>query len=195
MNSFRETQQERSFQKIRKAIDNQEQSLNLTDSALDYIPLSIFKLVDLVYLDLSTSQYCDEHYKNNITVIPPEIRNLKKLKTFKINNNKLEILPCELCKIYSLKTFEFENNKIKQFPTELLKINSLSEIKCAKNQFDNIPPEIASKSLDAIRNFFKELEVTDYLYEVKLLLVGEGRVGKTSLSKALRDPEYNLVDE
>jgi len=196
MNSFRETQQEKSFQKIRKAIENQEQRLNLTDAALDYFPAAIFQLEDLVYLDLSTSQYCDEHYKNNITEIPPGIKNLKKLKTFKINNNKLEILPPELCKIYSLKTIEFEKNKIKQFPTEFLRINGLSEIKCANNRFENIPPEIASKSLDTIKNFFKELEVTDYLYEVKLLLVGEGRVGKTCLSKALRDPEYShLIDE
>ena len=38
-------------------------------------------------------------------------------------------------------------------------------------------------------------EKQDYLYEIKLLLVGEGRVGKTSLVKSLTIPNYHLEDE
>ena len=45
-----------------------------------------------------------------------------------------------------------------------------------------------------IRNFYKELEEKDFLYEVKLLLVGQGRVGKTCLSNALIEDSYILSD-
>jgi small GTP-binding protein len=190
MKSIREEQQEITIQKIRKVIENQQQSLNLSDSALDNIPPEVFQIKDLVYLELSNSQYCDDHFKNNIRVIPPEIKELQKLRTLKINNNLIETLPPDICKLINLKTVELENNRIKELPSDLVKIKTLSDIKCSNNPFENIPPEIASKSLDAIRNFFKEIEEKDYLYEVKLLLVGEGRVGKTTLSKALRNPEY-----
>jgi small GTP-binding protein len=48
------------------------------------------------------------------------------------------------------------------------------------------------------RSHFSELEnreEVDHIFEAKLLLVGEGRVGKTSLMKSLTNPFYKLEDE
>lgn len=193
--SIRSEQQAKTNEKIEQAKKNGLQTLSLVDSALDSFPIEICQLTDLVFLDLSNSIFCDEEFQNKIRTIPPEINNLKKLKTLKINNGKLETIPSELSELISLKTIEIENNDLIELPSSLVKIRGLENVKFSKNNFENIPPEIANKTLEAIRNFFKEIEEKDYLYEVKLLLVGEGRVGKTSLSKALRINDYILEDE
>lgn len=193
--SVRSQQQEVTLKKIKEAIKNKQQTLNLTDSALDFIPEEIFELEDLVFLNLSNTTYCDDDFKNKIISIPPNVKRLNKLKTFKMNNNSLTSISNEFCELESLKVLELENNNLMELPPELIKNKNLKDVKFSKNKFENIPPEIASKSIDVIRNFFKELEEKDYLYEVKVLLVGEGRVGKTSLSKSLRDETYMLEDE
>ena len=61
------------------------------------------------------------------------------------------------------------------------------------NPFEMLPPEIVSRGIESIRNFYKELEEKDYLYEVKLIIVGEGRVGKTCIAKALIDNDYKFI--
>jgi hypothetical protein len=57
----------------------------------------------------------------------------------------------------------------------------------------NPPHEIVSRGTDAILNYFDELERSkgkvDHLYEAKMLVLGEGRSGKTSLIQRLYHPE------
>ncbi|MEM7532034.1 MAG: COR domain-containing protein [Chloroflexota bacterium] len=58
------------------------------------------------------------------------------------------------------------------------------------------PQEIADRGIQAIRNYFIEYRANhDTLHELKLLLVGEERVGKTSIAKSLTIPDYQLEDE
>ena len=59
------------------------------------------------------------------------------------------------------------------------------------------PPEVVKQGRDAVLNYFHELEAqgVDYLYEAKVLLVGEGRAGKTSLVRRLYQPELSLPPE
>lgn len=64
--------------------------------------------------------------------------------------------------------------------------------------YEALPIEITAQGTDAINTYLVDSDYLDRdigLYESKLLLVGEGRVGKTSLSKALRIPDYQLEDE
>ena len=58
----------------------------------------------------------------------------------------------------------------------------------------NPPISIIKQGNGAILNYFKEKEIqgVDYLYEAKLLLVGEGGAGKTSLLRRLYQPEKPL---
>jgi internalin A len=59
------------------------------------------------------------------------------------------------------------------------------------------PPEIVEQGKDAVVNYFieREKEGVDFLYEAKLLIIGEGRVGKTSLQKKLLNTEAPLPHE
>ena len=58
-----------------------------------------------------------------------------------------------------------------------------------------VPPiEVAGKGVDAIKEYFRQLreEGEDYIYEAKLLIVGEGGAGKTTLARKIQDPQYQL---
>ncbi|MES2788543.1 MAG: COR domain-containing protein [Planctomycetota bacterium] len=57
--------------------------------------------------------------------------------------------------------------------------------------------EIARQGPEAVRNYFRELEAQgdDYLYEAKVLILGEGGAGKTSLLRRLYQPDLALPRE
>ncbi len=59
------------------------------------------------------------------------------------------------------------------------------------------PPEIVKQGHEAVLNYFREIEGqgVDRLYEAKMLIVGEGRAGKTSLLRRLYQPDQPLPDE
>jgi hypothetical protein len=61
----------------------------------------------------------------------------------------------------------------------------------------NPPPEIVKHGNDAILNYFHERELgeVDHLYEAKMLILGEGGAGKTSLLRRLYQPEQPLPTE
>lgn len=56
------------------------------------------------------------------------------------------------------------------------------------------PPEIVKEGNENIINYFREQDIqgTETLYEAKLLIVGEGGAGKTSLCRRILDPEAEL---
>jgi hypothetical protein len=59
------------------------------------------------------------------------------------------------------------------------------------------PPEIVHQGNDAILNYFRELALdeVDHLYEAKMLILGEGGAGKTSLLRRLYQPDQPLPTE
>ena len=61
----------------------------------------------------------------------------------------------------------------------------------------NPPPEIVEQGNEAILNYFREREVggVDHLYEAKMLILGEGGAGKTSLLRRLYQPDKLLPTE
>jgi Leucine-rich repeat (LRR) protein len=61
----------------------------------------------------------------------------------------------------------------------------------------NPPPEIVKQGNEAILNYFAERDSggIDHLYEAKMLILGEGGAGKTSLLRRLYYPELPLPEE
>lgn len=168
--------------------------LDLKNFGLDSIPSEIFKYEQLVFVDLSNDSYCDDENKNSITEIPDEIYKLKNLVTLNVANNTINKISETISSLKKLKNLNLANNQLHYISPQIANMPSLQNLHLEGNPFEMLPPEIISRGISSIRNFFKELEEKDYLYEVKLILVGEGRVGKTCLCQALTNDSYKLKE-
>ncbi|MGD2087946.1 MAG: COR domain-containing protein [Candidatus Aminicenantes bacterium] len=79
----------------------------------------------------------------------------------------------------------------------LSSLTQLTSLNLRENPITNPPPEIVEKGIEAIRNFFKQLEDQGKarLYEARLLLVGEPVAGKTTLLKKITIPDYPVPNK
>ncbi len=66
-----------------------------------------------------------------------------------------------------------------------------------KNPLKSPPPEIVKQGKEAIKNYFEQLaaQKEDYLFEAKMLILGEPGAGKTSLAWKMENPNCELPDE
>ncbi len=99
-----------------------------------------------------------------------------------------------MANLLALTELDLTNNKLKNIDKSLLNLNNLLKLELATNPLQQPPIEIANRGIKAIREYFRQLEEEgpDYIYEAKLLIVGEAGAGKTTLAKKIKNPEYVL---
>jgi GTPase SAR1 family protein len=110
---------------------------------------------------------------------------LARLDTLRLDDNDLQELPESLRELRSLKQLTLHYNRALGLPRELL------GPEYDESRFDRKQPANPRAILDYY--FSRKSEGEERMREVRLLLVGRGRVGKTSLLKALRNesPDEN----
>jgi internalin A len=122
---------------------------------------------------------------NNLSALPSTIRGINALEFLAVESNRLTELPEWIGKLSSLQTLYVEHNNLKSLPRSLLNLNELRELSIQGNRGLRIPAEIASEEHAArILDFYFRVEASDAdqpLSEFKLILVGRGLVGKTTL--------------
>jgi internalin A len=181
-------------QNIERAVKYGWNVLNLRNCGLKEFPKILFDhCPDLVTIDLSNDDYSDT--KNSITEIPAEINKLKKLVRLNLANNQIKEIREDICELSKLSYLNLSGNRITHLPSKVANLPKLDSLLLEGNPFNLLPPEIVARGVDSIRNFIKEMDVPDFLYEAKLIIVGEARVGKTCLSNGLLDDNYKLEDE
>jgi internalin A len=159
------------------------QVLNLSHNELTSLPSHINKLNRLRYL------YLDN---NELTSLPSEIGNLNRLRELHLYNNQLTSLPPQIGRLTALQSFILDNNALINLPPEIGNLTDLKEFSYTKNPILSPPQAILDKGLRAIFAFFQEaLTSRTAVWRSKLLVVGEGGVGKTSLIKRLQDKKYD----
>ncbi|BBC25827.1 COR domain-containing protein [Pseudanabaena sp. ABRG5-3] len=162
--------------------------LNLYNNEIKEIPEGISKLINLTWLDL---RY------NEITEIPEAITELSNLSSLYLSDNEIKEIPEGIAKLSNLIFLDLSDNKIKEVPDVLSNLANLKNINLDRNPVTNIPAEILrsgnKNNTKEILNYLKQIRTnkTRPLHEAKLLLVGQGSVGKTSLIKRLI---YNVYD-
>ena len=123
-------------------------------------------------------------HKTKISYLPPEIGNLENLQVLDVFNNDIAELPSEISKLTNLQTLDLRNNRIEKFPIGMDNLSNLKILRIRNNPIP-IPLEISRRIEEprAILSYYYLvlLEKRRQLNEVKLILVGQGSVGKTSL--------------
>jgi internalin A len=150
------------------------QLLSLASNQLTQIPPELSQLANLQKLYLG---------ENQLTHIPPELSQLANLQLLSIARNQLMQIPLELSQLANLQELYLHENQLTQIPPDLSQLANLYDMRLENNQ-DLLmpPPEIVSQGTQAILTFLQELHCEHMLrYEAKLILVGEGGTGKSSL--------------
>ncbi|MEM9274092.1 MAG: COR domain-containing protein [Cyanobacteria bacterium P01_F01_bin.143] len=161
--------------------------LNLRDNQLEILPNSIGNLFNLTKLNL---------WNNNLKILPESIGNLSKLTYLSLRDNQLTNLPESIGNLSRLIKLVLWKNKLKKLPATITKAEKLKDLNIRDNPLDIPPMEVAAKGIKAIKKYFEQLqeEGTAYIYEAKLLIVGEAGAGKTSLAKKIQNANYILQD-
>ncbi|TAK59812.1 MAG: TIR domain-containing protein [Bacteroidetes bacterium] len=155
-------------------------TLYLDDTQLrDITPLS--GLTNLTYLYLHNTQLSD---------ITP-LSGLTNLTYLFLSNNQLNnITP--LSGLTNLTTLDLRDNQLSDIGA-LKGLTKLTNVYLENNPIENPPREIVNKGIKAIQEWFKEEKI--YINEVKVLLVGHGEVGKTTLVKCLKGEKPNKKEQ
>ena len=178
-------------QRIQTAKKRQLESLDLSSyhwaedsQKLTQIPEEVFELTHLKILNLRNNQ---------LTTLPDFISSLSNLTELDLRENRLTDLPESIGNLSELTWLYLSRNQLTTLPESITKLSNLTRLYLSSNPLETPPIEVANEGLEAIRAYFRQLQGgKDYIYEAKLLIVGEGGAGKTTLSKKIEDPSYQL---
>ena len=162
------------------------QSLLLSGNELTSLPDWIQNLSKLQLLVLSTVGS-----QNRVSKVPDFIRQLPHLKELVIEDWKLSELPSWVGELTYLKRLWINSNKLNDLPTSLSQLKHLGHINLDQNPLN---PELAAayaEGLDAVMRYLRaKADAQVVLNEAKLILIGEGEVGKSCLLGALRGDSW-----
>jgi internalin A len=181
-------------QRIKRARNSRETHLALYGIKLTEVPESIAQLTDLQELNLSN---------NKLMSLPESIAQLSNLKEIHLYQNQLMSLPEAIGQLPNLKDLNLSNNKLMSLPEVIAQLTNLQGLYLHGNDELSLPAEILGSTW--LEELFEETplakplakpqEILDYYFrlrggkrplnEAKLILVGYGYVGKTSLVNRL----------
>jgi len=142
-------------------------------------------------------------WNNSLQNLPDWLQCLTNLNFLNIRSNKFKTLPDWLPKLTKLNNLQIQNNPLKTIPSSLLdflqKINAsgrfIKEVTIA-----DVPDDITKQGWEAIRQYYLEKEAEDddtpfTATELKVMIVGAGSAGKSSISKAMAGEAHNPNEE
>jgi internalin A len=171
---------------IAQAAQEQWRELNLSSRGLSDLPPEIGQLTNLTSLDLGNNQ---------LNALPDSISQLTNLTSLDLGDNQLNALPDSIGQLTNLTTLDLRNNQLNTLPDSISQLTNLTSLVIGENPLlIQIPPEVREMGGLAVRDYYRQRleENTDYIYEAKLLIIGEGGAGKTTLAQKLIDPRYPL---
>ena len=101
---------------------------------------------------------------------------------------KLREIPAAVFELEWLQVLKLSDNQLSSLPDAITRLENLSGLYLSGNPLETPPIEVAERGIEAIRAYFQEQ--LDTVYEAKLIIVGEGAVGKTTLAKKIENANY-----
>ncbi|MGH3831939.1 MAG: leucine-rich repeat domain-containing protein [Pseudonocardiaceae bacterium] len=152
-------------------------TLSLSDNQLVALPDGLANLTGLTTLSLSNNQ---------LVALPDGLANLTGLTTLDLDNNQLTEVPEWITSLAGLTELDLSGNQLSSLPDWLTELTGLEQLSVHRNPLVSPPPEIAEGGSQSILAFIHaRRQGSSTQWVSKLLVVGEGGVGKTSLVKAL----------
>ncbi|MGV3721345.1 MAG: COR domain-containing protein [Actinomycetota bacterium] len=186
-------------------------TLWLNNNQLSGLPPELGQLTKLTTLLLSS---------NPLSAVPPELGQITSLHTLWLGNNQWTHVPTELFELANLTTLDLSGNRLPDVPVELFQLANLTQLDLSDNQLTALPPElgqltsltrlfiqgnttlkspppeVVEQGTQAILSYLRDrLEDCEPQWVSKLLVVGEGGVGKTSLLRTLRGEAFRQDEE
>ncbi len=169
-------------------------TLDLNNTQIATLPPELGQLLALRELRLSGNQ---------LTTLPPEIGRLTALTELHLEHNQLTTLPPELGRLTALTWFYLNHNQLTTLPPELSQLTVLKALFLHGNPGLGIPDSIlgptvvevygggrntAARPRDILNFYFAQRQgqaagTLRAVNEIKVMLVGRGGAGKTSLRR------------
>jgi internalin A len=161
--------------------------LYLKQNNLTQLPPEIGNLTQLGDLDL---------IDNILSQLPPDIGRLTQLTRLDLGQNNLSQLPWQVGQLIHLVELNLNGNNLSQLPPDIGRLNILGKIDLRGNPKLLLPPEITIQ-VNHPRTILEYLQQKmsqshRSLNEAKLVLVGQGGVGKTSLVQRLMHDQHDV---
>ncbi|MEH2287892.1 COR domain-containing protein [Nostoc sp.] len=163
-------------------------TLYVSYNQLTTLPEVIASLQQVTYLDLSYNQ---------LTTLPEAITSLQQLTYLDLRANQLTTLPEAIASLQQLTYLDLRANQLTTLPEAMASLQQLTRLFLSSNPIEKPPLEVVARGLQAIKDYFRQIQAegTDYLCEAKLLIIGEGGAGKTTLAKKIKYQNYQLREE
>jgi internalin A len=164
--------------------------LSLSNNRLRTIPIELGQLTNMIRLYL---------HENQLVTIPGELGQLTNLEELALDQNQLTRIPECIQYLSNLKRVDFSNNLLTTLPEFLKQLPNLKALFLHRNKHLKLSSEILgctweeaaiydatpANPQDILNYYFRTLSEPQPLNEAKLILVGFGNVGKTSLINRL----------
>ena len=155
------------------------QGLVLSYNQLSELPEDFTQLINLQFLDLR---------RNQLTKLPEDFAHLTNLSLLLLSNNQLTKLPKDFAYLTKLSMLYLHDNHLSELPEDFAKLRHLQTLNLHNNRDLKIPQEVVSEGVQAVLDFIGQVPQQHWVS--KLMLVGEGRHGKSSLLRALRGEPF-----
>jgi len=156
--------------------------LYLSNNQLTELPEALASLTQLHDLDLS---------RNQLRELPEAIASLTELHLLHLSGNQLRELPEAIASLTKLHLLHLSGNQLRELPEAIASLTKLRQLGLKNNPLN---PDLAAayeQGTEAVLQYLRakaEGQIT--LNEAKLILIGEGEVGKSCLLGALREDEW-----
>jgi len=179
--------------------------LSIRYNQLNSLPPEIGKLKALKALNINGNQ---------LRSFPPEIDQLTSLTSLDLSGNQLTSLQPEICRLMALTSLDVANNQLSGLPSEISRLTNLTELYLHGNSALTIPESILgpqwvatvrekespARPQDILSFYFAQRQAAAAgtlraVNEIKIMLVGRGGAGKTSLRRFFTGKDHNTDEQ
>ncbi|MFX0200482.1 MAG: COR domain-containing protein [Candidatus Hodarchaeota archaeon] len=182
--------------------------LVLKGNNLTILPAEIYRLKQLEELELGDNQITEispligklskltklNIEDNQLSELPEQFGQLTNLRELYLGHNKLLRLPSQIVRLVNLVMLDLRNNQLSMLPPGMEKLKNLRTFALEENLL-SIPPEIIALEDEPVKiiNYYQQHQSKQKraLNEAKVIIVGQGAVGKTSIVKRLLEDKFD----